>query len=73
MAAAETRDKVLCVDSGPILRAFAPVLNLAVHDASSRTAEPAGDLEETLARLGIVPDSRTGPRSRLFPAASLSR
>jgi riboflavin biosynthesis pyrimidine reductase len=29
MAAAETRDKALCVDSGPILRAFAPVLNLA--------------------------------------------
>ena len=29
MAAAETRDKALCVDFGPILRAFAPVLNLA--------------------------------------------
>ncbi len=64
--AAAARDKVLCVVPGPGLWPFARALDLAVHDVSSRPAGPAEDLEETLARLGMVPVLEDRP---VVPAA----
>ena len=53
-AGATARDKVPCVVSDPGLRSFARILDLTVHEVSTRAGESAGDLEEVLARLSMV-------------------
>jgi hypothetical protein len=42
------------VVSDPALRSFARILDLTVHEVSTRAGESAGNLEEVLARLGMV-------------------
>ena len=47
--------------SDPAPRSFAGVLDLVVHQVSTRAPGPAGDLEEALFLLGMVPVVEDGP------------
>lgn len=47
--------------SDPGLRSFAGVLDLVAHQVSTRAAGPAGDLDEALFLLGMVPVVEDGP------------